>query len=78
MSAKLTPWFPSSEKPSRAGVYACILRGLTATQSGYAHWDGKSWGNQYGVADDAPRRGMNGEQDKRWCGLASDPKASKS
>ncbi len=42
MSKKMTPWFPSSIKPVRAGVYAVDTP--NCRENKYAYFDKKGWG----------------------------------
>lgn len=64
---QLTPWFAWNQVPARPGVYMTNLKGLG---TGYSHWNGSRWGNQYdsvGKAHD--RRRDEGMQGKTWRGL---------
>ena len=75
MSKKLlTPWFPASVKPAHKGVYPTAF-GVAFT--GYTYWSGAGWANQCCTPEAAWRdRQFTGgaTQNKRWRGLASDPK----
>jgi hypothetical protein len=77
MNEKLTPLFPPNVKPVHVGVYPSRLPEEYNYEEGYSHWDGITWGNQYATPPEANKRGLCGEQEKMWRGLASDPKASK-
>ena len=41
MSKKMTPWFPSSIKPVRSGVYAVFTPNSCGNK--YAYYDKKGW-----------------------------------
>lgn len=73
MSApKLTPWFPASVKPVRAGVYWTRLLG-DGSRGGYSFWNGRYWGNELDTIENAKRYGGIGLS-KEWRGLAERPK----
>jgi hypothetical protein len=74
MSNELTPWFPSSVKPVRKGVYQTDWYGV-----GYSQWSGQEWSNQDEKIEEAAMRPNwdMGAQDKPWRGLAKNPKGGK-
>jgi hypothetical protein len=73
---KLTPWFPASVKPVRAGVYE--VRALVAFTKWHRYWCGKHW---YAGAT-TPSGAMHKFKEFRaraplitpWRGLAEEPK----
>jgi hypothetical protein len=80
MSAELTLWFQSGEKPSIAGVYETRIPNVGRGGS-FQYWNGRRWGCYGKTADNAVLSG-NAEyasnfQSVQWRGLASDPKAGK-
>jgi hypothetical protein len=74
---KTTEWFSAEVKPVKVGVYEAhnVWGDGRIWARGYAHWDGKAWGNVRRTADDAAefrkRYGANdyGHQRKVWRGL---------
>jgi hypothetical protein len=70
---KLTPWFPASVKPVRAGVYQSKEPFLTW----YRYWDGEYWCSG-GTTPIAAKRHANMRFDETppepWRGLAEEPK----
>ena len=62
MSKKMTPWFPSSIKPVRAGVYEVFTPNSRANR--YAYFDKKGWRLCAGSVEDA--RGELNWDDIYW------------
>ena len=74
---KLTPWYPSSVKPARPGVYnTSYVDSWHSKWTGYSYWDGRAWTSQ---CRDPERARVSGtyyaNQNKRWRGLAEAPTA---
>jgi hypothetical protein len=74
---KLTPWFPGTVKPARAGVYM-QMSGGSLPITGYQRWDGGRWFGWCYTPDAAalePAVAHQRSQNDRWRGLARDPGA---
>lgn len=74
--SKMTGWFPADVKPVRKGVYE--VEEMMAFHR-YCYWNGKLWGWADVKKEDARRFNstQGAKQNKRWRGLASDPKKGK-
>ena len=72
---KLTPWFPASVKPVRAGVHEVIL---SSKARWFRYWNGERWfvgGATPKVALDAFKEyGIFAVVIYPWRGLAEEPK----
>jgi len=73
-----TKWFPASQDPWESGVYE---REYNSWSGDYQYWDGQNW--YYGSNDvvDTFKIGVNPDKrlavlhvNRRWRGLANDPK----
>ena len=79
MSApKLTPWFPGHIKPVRPGVYQThwlhYTGGCSASAGGFSRWTGSRWLDTGPSVEFAAKLRTVGYPDKRWRGLAEEPK----
>lgn len=78
MSIELTPWFESTTKPSRVGVYLTRILHISGRAT-YQRWDGRRWGCFTWTAEDAALPSSASTQSAyqyvQWCGLSSDPAA---
>jgi hypothetical protein len=78
MSAELTPWFGSEEKPSIVGVYETRIPNIGRAGT-FQYWTGKRWALYAHNANDAALRGnaefASSYQSLQWRGLAADPSA---
>lgn len=76
----LTPWYPTSIKPARPGVYRTSFKPFSSDDSareGYSYWNGKKWSTQRPSRKRAEKADTFGAiQSKRWRGLAEDPQLS--
>jgi hypothetical protein len=75
MVIKVTDWFDGDVRPVRKGYYK-RLDGIFAR---YWYWRGKEWesGGWSCMANCSRLKAKSPYQNLPWCGLASDPKASK-
>lgn len=72
MTERYTPWFLSTERPVRDGVYQVSLYPDTDNNPIYAHWSGRRgcWGPAFFSAYKAAGlAGVYGRQDRHWRGL---------
>lgn len=70
---KLTPWFPASVKPVRAGVYEVRMDG----PPWYRYWDGVHWYAGHCTSELAcalPHVSLEETPTEPWRGLAEEPK----
>jgi hypothetical protein len=71
--SKLTPWFDTTQKPTRIGAYATKFRRRGIIVKGFSCWNGQRWGDTYDTILAAVRYNYPGEQNKQWRGLAKKP-----
>ncbi|MBR8141172.1 hypothetical protein KDW46_02205 [Burkholderia vietnamiensis] len=68
----LTGWFPPHIKPVHAGTYPVEWAVLGQINRGFAHWDGRLWGNTTKIAGFAKAHAgdrKSAAQNKSWRGL---------
>jgi hypothetical protein len=72
-----TEWYPPEIKPVHVGVYEAFMKviedrfGSYCFESGFAYWNGKSWGAMHTTAAEASKLipWTTGAQRKAWRGL---------
>lgn len=67
---KLTPWFPATVKPVRAGVYRTRPESSTSQIICYSYWSGRKWGfYKYTKRHAISAMGESPVQNKEWRGV---------
>jgi hypothetical protein len=66
-TSRLTPWYPTTIKPVRDGLYQTRWMG----RLGWSMWERGRWGNQCDTKENMISKGgaRAGEQNKYWRGL---------